>query len=131
MSKKYQVTLNEEQLRIISACLEDCHRFMSGQVEMANSTAILDNMHEVQEKLREVYPFVVPQLYRQYGYGASYKWNGGNCANMHQKQFIARTYYLYREIRHHLNKSKEEWNVYKSETLICKDSGEPIKIELL
>lgn len=129
--KKYKVTLNEHQLRLIIDCVEDIHRFMSGQVELSNATSMLDNMHEVQDKLKEVYPLVVPELYRQYGMNSSYGWNGGSCPNKHQKKFLAETYYIYRELLHQLTirKKNNEWNVYNSPTLRCDDSGEPIIVE--
>ena len=60
--KKYQVTLTEQQLRLIAECVEDCHRFMSGQVNMHNITSRLDNYRKVYEKLQEVKPLVTPEL---------------------------------------------------------------------
>lgn len=129
--KKYKVTLNEHQLRLIIDCVEDIHRFMGGQVELSNATSILDNMREVQIKLKKVYPLVVQELYQQYGMNASYGWNGGSCPNKWQKKFLAETYYIYRELRHQLTirHDNNEWNVYNSPTLRCEDSGEPIKVE--
>lgn len=130
--KKYRITLNEHQLRLISACVEDCHRFAGGQVELDQTTYFLDNHLEIQEKMREhIYPLVVPELYRQYGRNASYGWNGGSCPNPHQKKFLAETYYLYREILHQLTirNCKDDWSVYNSSTLTCAESGEPIIIE--
>lgn len=32
--KKFRITVSESQLRMISACVEDCHRFMAGQTEL-------------------------------------------------------------------------------------------------
>ena len=49
--KKYRVTLNERQLRLISRCVEDCSRFMGGQTEMWNTTSLLANCNEIQNKL--------------------------------------------------------------------------------
>ena len=129
--KKYRITLNEHQLRLISACVEDCHRFAGGQVELENTTCMLENHHEIQERLKEVYPLVVPELYRQYGRNASYGWNGGSCPNEHQRKFLAETYYIYREILHQLTirDDKDDWSVYNGSTLTCAESGEPIIIE--
>lgn len=129
--KKYRLTLNERQLRLISACVEDCHRFAGGQVELSNTTLMLDNCREVREKLKDVYPLVVPELYRQYGCNASYGWNGDSCPNEYQRKFLAETYYIYREILHQLTirDSKDDWSVYNGSTLRCADSGEPIIIE--
>lgn len=131
MTKKYQITLNEHQLQLIIDCVEDIHRFMAGQVELSNATSCLDNMHEAQDKLKEVYPLVVPELNKKHGMNASYSWNGGDCPNKHQKKLIAETYYIYRELRHQLTirRDKQDWNVYNSETLRCEDSGEPIEVK--
>ena len=40
-SKKYQITVNRQQLRLIADCIEDCHRFIAGQTGMDNSTFVL------------------------------------------------------------------------------------------
>lgn len=131
--KKYRLILNEHQLRLISKCVEDCHRFAGGQVELANTTCMLDNPLEVQDILKDTYPLVVPELYRQYGINASYGWNGGSCSNERQRKFLAETYYIYREILHQLTirDDKDDWSVYNGSTLRCAESGEPIIIEEL
>ena len=131
--KKYRITLNEHQLRLISACVEDCHRFAGGQVELEHTTSMLKNHLEIQEALKEAYPLVVPELHKQYGCNASYGWNGCSCPNEYQRKFLAETYYLYREILHQLTirNSKDDWSVYNGSTLRCADSGEPIIIEEL
>ena len=132
--KKYRVTLSERQLHLIIECVEDIHRFMGGQVELHNATCLLENMHELHDAMRkEIYPLVVPELYREHGLNASYGWNGGSCPDKHQKKFLAETYYIYRELRHQLTimENTEEWSVYNSGTLTCRDSGEPIILEEL
>ena len=125
--KKYQVTLTEQQLRLIAECVEDCHRFMAGQVDMHNITSRLDNYHEIYEKLQEVKPLVTPEL----PWNASYGWNGNACPNKHQGKFISQTYPIYREILHFFacQQKDNDWNVYRSETLTCEEGGEPIKIK--
>ena len=128
--KKWRIELTEHQLRLIANCVEDCHRFIGGQMELSNSTACLKYCRILGEKLRTLQPFVAPELER----GASYGWNGGTCPDDNQRKFIAETYYLYREIYHQLTleaaKHKDmSWNVYLGETLTCKESGEPIKVE--
>ena len=129
--RKYKITLSERQLHLIIACVEDIHRFISGQVELNNSTAVLDNSFDVREYLKGVYPFVVPDLFRKHGKNASYGWNGSSCTNNLQKKFIAETYYIYRELRHLLTirENAHDWDVYQSETLTCENSGEPIIME--
>ena len=99
-------------------------------MELSNSTACLKHYSELSEELSKLQPLVTPRL----GRGASYGWNGGSCQNEDQRKFLAETYYLYREIRHQitLDEAKYEdmdWNVYLDDTLTCKDSCEPIKVE--
>ena len=128
--KKWRIELTEHQLMLMAKCVEDCSRFIGGQMELSNSTACLKHGHHLGEELDRLQPFVTPEL----GCGASYGWDGGSCPDENQRKFIAETYYLYREIYHQvtLDKAKDEdmdWNVYLGETLTCKDSGEPIKLE--
>lgn len=128
--KKWRIELTEHQLMLMAKCVEDCSRFIGGQMELSNSTACLKHGRHLGENLATLQPFVTPELER----GASYGWNGGSCPDENQRKFIAETYYLYREIYHQvtLDKAKDkdmDWNVYLGETLTCKDSGEPIKVE--
>ena len=128
--KKWRIELTEHQLRLIANCVEDCHRFIGGQMELSNSTACLKHGRHLGEELSTLQAFVTPLLER----GASYGWNGGSCPDKNQRKFIAETYYLYREIYHQLTleaaKHKDMgWNVYLGETLTCEESGEPIKVE--
>ena len=128
--KKWRIELTEHQLRLIANCVEDCHRFIGGQMELSNSTACLKHGRHLGEELSTLQAFVTPLLER----GASYGWNGGSCPDDNQRRFIAETYYLYREIYHQLTleaaKHKDmSWNAYLGETLTCSESGEPIKVE--
>ena len=128
--KKWRIELTEHQLRLIANCVEDCHRFIAGQMELSNSTACLKHGRHLGEILDTLQPFVTPEL----GRGASYGWDGSTCPDENQRKFIAETYYLYREIYHQLileaAKHKDMgWNVYLGETLTCEESGEPIKVE--
>ena len=128
--KKWRIELTEHQLMLMAKCVEDCSRFISGQMELSNSTSCLKHCRHLGEELHTLQPFVTPEL----GRGASYGWNGGSCPNDHQRKFIAETYYLYREIYHQvtLDKAKDkdmDWNVYLGETLTYNESGEPIKVE--
>ena len=127
---KWRIELTEHQLKLIANCVEDCHRFIGGQMELSNSTVCLKHYSELSEELSKLQPLVTPRL----GRGASYGWNGGSCQNEDQRKFLAETYYLYREIRHQitLDEAKYEdmgWNVYIGETLTCDESGEPIKLK--
>lgn len=130
MEQKYTLTVTESQLRLIADCVEDLSRFMSGQMELWNTTTRLDNFIELKERLDDLHSLVTPDLPRN----ASYGWNGGGCPNKHQEEFIAKTYAIYREIRHKmrvLDREPEDYDycVYDSPTLTCKLSGELPKIE--
>lgn len=127
---KWRIELTEHQLMLMAKCIEDCHRFIGGQMELSNSTACLTHHLELSKELGKLQPLVTPRL----GRGASYGWNGGSCPNEDQRKFLAETYYLYREIFHQLTleaaKGKDMgWNVYLGKTLTCNDSGETIKVE--
>lgn len=124
--KKYQITLTEKQLQLIANCVEDCHRFMGGQMEMMNTTSLLPNYKDIKAELEELKPLVTPYL----SACASYGWNGGQCPNEHQRKFIAQTYPIYREIKHFFAvQRKDYWSCYDSETLTCEEGGNPIKIK--
>lgn len=122
--RHYTITLNEEQLMLISNCVEDIHRFLCGQMEMSNTTSVLTRYKPVRDILKEIKPFVAPCLWA----GQSYDWSGNGCHNESQRKMIARTYYLYREMLHQYNLANNYQNVYSSPTIRCEDSGEPIKI---
>lgn len=128
--KKWRIELTEHQLRLMAQCVEDCHRFIGGQMELSNSTSCLTHYMELSEELGKLQPLVTPQL----ECGASYGWNGGACPNDNQRKFLAETYYLYREIYHQVTIEAAKhndmgWNVYLGETLTCNESGELIKVE--
>lgn len=126
MNKKFQITVNEHQLYLIAACIEDCCRFLCGQTELWHTISQLPNNYlELREKLEKLQPLVTPDLPK----GSSYGWNGGCCPDEHQKKMIAETYYLYRTMLYALHKDDEHWSVYTSPALRCKDSGEEINIK--
>lgn len=128
--QKYTLTVTESQLRLIADCVEDMSRFMAGQMELWNATSRLDNFVELKERLNDLQSLVTPDLSRNTSYG----WNGGECPNKEQEKFIAKTYAIYREIRHRLraltkDPDDENYNVYDSPTLTCELGGELPKIE--
>ena len=122
---KYQLTVTETQLRLIAECVEDCHRFMTGQYELHHMTSRLDNYHELQDELRKLKPLVTPALA---DCGSCYDWCGTHCPNPAQRKFIAQTYPIYREIIHFLTVQRGVENAYSSETLTCEEGGEPVQI---
>lgn len=125
MDRKFQITVNEHQLKLIADCLEDISRFMGGQMELWHATSNLENYNQLVDKLEELKPLVTPELERN----ASYGWTGGNCPNERQRKLIAETYYLYRTMLYHLYKDEDYWNVYTSPALRCEDSGKVIEIK--
>ena len=124
--KKYQITISEEQLKLVAHALEDWSRFLCGQCELHHATSMLDNYTEIKELMDKVKPFVTPQL----SSGESYGWNGGHCPNDRQRKAIAMSYYIYREILHKFAiESNDNINVYNSETLRCAEQGDSITIQ--
>lgn len=124
--RHYTITLNEEQLMLVSSCVEDIHRFLCGDTDLSNTVSVLDvkDRRALQERLRQLKPYVTPELRS----GQEYDWAGNGCPNKAQRRMIAQTYYLYREMLHKYTLANNYNNVYTSPTLTCEDSGEPIKI---
>lgn len=118
--KLYNLVVNEEQLRLIAMCVEDCSRFAAGQFGMSNTVAYgnygteygfdFNAMRDV-EKMR-----LIPNLdvASHLGYNST--------------PFIGNTYQIYREILHYLA-IKYDWNnVYSGGTLPSGTLG-TIKVE--
>ena len=124
--RHYTITLNEEQLMLVSSCVEDIHRFLCGDTDFSNTVSVLDvkDRRALQERLRQLKPYVTPELRS----GQEYDWAGNGCPNEAQRRMIAATYYLYRQMVHKYTLANGHYNVYSSPTLTCEDSGEPIKI---
>ena len=68
---KWIIELTEHQLQLIAKCVEDCHRFIGGQMELSNSTSCLTRRLVLCEGLGKLQQFVAPNL----GRGASYGWS--------------------------------------------------------
>jgi hypothetical protein len=123
--KKFQLTVNEQQLQLMANCIEDCCRFLSGQTELWNTTSQLGIRYlQLRDRLEELHSLVTPDLPKNSSYG----WSGSDCPDENQKKKIAETYYLYRTMLYALHKDDAEWNVYKSPALRCEDSGDVIEI---
>jgi hypothetical protein len=98
--KKYTIELSEEQMRLISFCLEDISRFASGQwelrytiEEMLRGLPFDEQMKkrdEVEGLLKQVKRILLPELHDN----ASKGYNGS--------EFIGNTYQIYRTILHQL-----------------------------
>lgn len=124
--KKFILEAEEEQLQMIANCVEDCHRFASGQTDMSNTTSHLYNFGEVRRFLKKAKELVVPKSVDF----DCYDWTGYGCPNKHQKKFIARSYPIYRDIKRFFALRNKRDNVYSSgDTMRCAESGEPIMIK--
>lgn len=131
-SRKWRITLTEEQLYVLINAVEDWHRFICGQCSMDYATSFIDSpkgMSLARELLdKQVKPAIFPELQ----INESYSWCGGQ-PNPYISRAAAISYMLYRECRHKLTlaSNQKDWNVYKSETLTCDEQGPMIKVELI
>lgn len=122
----YQITLSEEQMRLISFCLEDVSRFASGQCELRYTIEEIlrglpfeekmERRNKVEEKLKEIKRILLPNMPDN----ASMGYNG--------TEFIGNVYQIYRNILHQLAKDNDWDNVYSSPALPSGNLGS-IKIE--
>jgi hypothetical protein len=113
--RKYKIELSEEQMRLVSFCLEDVSRFASGQwemrytiEEMLRGLPFAEQMKrrgEVENLLKQVKRILLPELPDN----ASKGYNGS--------EFIGNTYQIYRTILHQLAIDNNWNNVYSSSSL--------------
>ena len=113
--KKYTIELSEEQMRLVSFCLEDLSRFASGQMELRYTIEEMlrglpfdeqmKRRDEVQELLKQVKRILLPELPD----------NGSKGYN--DSDFIGNTYQIYRTILHKLAIDNKWNNVYSSPSL--------------
>lgn len=122
--KLYNLVVNEEQLRLIAMCVEDCSRFAAGQFGMSNTVAYgnagsdyefsMDVIHDIERECRK--RGLIPAL------------RDGSYLKYNSTPFIGNTYQIYREIYHYLA-IKYDWNnTYSGGTLPSGTLG-PIKVE--
>lgn len=124
--RTYTLTLTEEQLRFIGNCVEDCNRFMAGQLGMSNTTSYMPNGHLLGYKDTDpIKGVLLPDL----SPAASYSWCGGGCKDPVLKAAIIKAYPIWRDIKHFFTVRDGIDNVYTSPTLTCKGQGPKIKIE--
>jgi len=119
--KKYTIELSEEQMRLVSFCLEDLSRFASGQwelrytiEEMLRGLPFDEQMKRrdgVEELLKQVKSILLPELPNN----ASKGYNGS--------EFIGNTYQIYRTILHQLAMDNNWNNVYSSPSLPSGNMG--------
>jgi hypothetical protein len=126
MSKKYTIELSEEQMRLISDCMDDVSRFAAGQwqlrstiEEMLRGLPFDEQMkrrNEAEELLRQAKRVLLPDFVdnESFGYNST--------------EFIGNTYQISRTILYQLAKDNDWDNVYSSPALASGTLG-TIKIE--
>jgi hypothetical protein len=115
MSKKYTIELSEEQMRLISDCMDDVSRFAAGQwqlrstiEEMLRGLPFEEQMkrrNEAEELLRQAKRVLLPDFAdnQSFGYNST--------------EFIGNTYQITRTILYQLAKDNDWDNVYSSPAL--------------
>jgi hypothetical protein len=126
--KRYKIEVSEDQMRLISSCLDDVSRFAAGQYEMRYTIEQMlrglpfeeqmKRRREVEELLRQVKRILLPDMSDNAGKG----YDG--------TEFIGNTYQIYRTILHQLAIDNDWNNVYSSPSLPSGNLGS-IKIELI
>ena len=126
--KRYKIEVSEDQMRLISSCLDDVSRFAAGQYEMRYTIEQMlrglpfeeqmKKRREVEELLRQAKRILLPDMSDT----ASKGYDGTD--------FIGNTYQIYRTILHQLAIDNDWNNVYSSPSLPSGNLGS-IKIELL
>lgn len=126
MNKRYTIELSEEQMRLISDCMDDVSRFAAGQwqlrstiEEMLRGLPFDEQMkrrNEAEELLRQAKRVLLPDFAdnQSFGYNST--------------EFIGNTYQITRTILHQLAKDNDWDNVYSSPALASGTLG-TIKIE--
>lgn len=126
MSKRYTIELSEEQMRLISDCMDDVSRFAAGQwqlrstiEEMLRGLPFDEQMrrrNEAEELLRQAKRVLLPDFAdnQSFGYNST--------------EFIGNTYQITRTILHQLAKDNDLDNVYSSPALASGTLG-TIKIK--
>lgn len=119
--KKYTIELSEQQMRLVSSCLEDLSRFASGQWELRHTieemlkglpfNEQMKRRDEVEELLKQVKRILLPEL----SDNGSKGYNGS--------EFIGNTYQIYRTILHQLAVDNNWNNVYSSPSLPSGNMG--------
>lgn len=119
--KKYTIELSEEQMRLVSFCLEDLARFASGQCELIYTIEEMLKGLPLDEKikkrdeakalLKQVKQVLLPDLSDNESKG----YNGS--------EFIGNTYQIYRTILYQLAIDNNWNNVYSSPTLPSGNMG--------
>lgn len=125
---KYRIELTEEQMRLVSNCLEDVSRFAAGQWEMEflieemltglEFNEAMQRREKAEDLLNKVKKVLLPDLHDN----QSKSYNG--------TEFIGNVYQIYRSIKHQLAIDNNWNNVYSSPALKSGNMGN-VKIEKL
>jgi hypothetical protein len=119
--KKYTIELSEEQMRLVSFCLEDISRFASGQCELGFTIQEMlkglpfEKQMKRRDEVRELLSQVKRILFPELPDNASLGYNGS--------EFIGNTYQIYRTILHQLALDNNWNNVYSSPSLPSGNMG--------
>ena len=126
--KKYTLELSEEQLILVSKCLEDISRFASGQCKLNYTLQEMERnlphdeqinrIHKAEDLLMEVKKILLPDLLENESLGYN------------STEFIGNVYQIYRTILYTLNKDLENKNVYSSPALPSGNLG-TVKIKVI
>jgi hypothetical protein len=126
--KKYRIELSEDQMRLVSNCLEDISRFASGQLElrytieeMLKGLTFEEQMsrrNEAEKLLEQLKRILLPEESKHSSKGYN------------ETEFIGNTYQIYRTMLYQFAKDNNWDNVYSSPSLPSGTLG-TIKIELI
>lgn len=125
MNKKekptWRLDLTEEQYNCIIKGMEFYGRMIAGQlVELNHLTPTSYKL--AWEDLDKIKSICFPEL----ALHQSYAWNGFDCKDEYQRQQIAQSYQIYREMEHQMVLRKGINNVYSSPTLKTDLADPPI-----
>ena len=123
---KYKIELTEEQMRLVSNCLEDVSRFAGGQWEMRflieemltglEFNEAMQRREKAQDFLNKAKKVLLPDLY------------DNQSKSYNSTEFIGNVYQIYRSILHQLAIDNNWNNVYSSPALNSGTMG-TVKIE--
>lgn len=121
--KTYTIEFTEKQLLLLINCVEDIHRFIGGEADLNHTLDSFDipNKNEVKKLFKDIQRKMNPQLLPN----ERYSYNGIHAPTQEQKDLLANTYQLYREMRHFIAVANKFDNVYTAETLPGGTIGKP------
>ena len=101
---QYTITCSRSQLSLIAKCVEDLHKYYSGQqMTLENTINNASDPRHLYTLLRETKKYVTE--------GKNYDHSGLYCKNVQQQRFIALTYHIYQHINAFLEAEKHNKDV--------------------